>query len=37
MSSDIGKYADDTTPYDCATYCNKSKENLKLAIHKIFN
>ena len=22
MSSDIAKYADDTTPYECAIYCD---------------
>ena len=27
-SSDIANYADDTTPYECAPYYNKLKENL---------
>ena len=26
MSSDIANYADDTTPYECVSYCNKLKE-----------
>ena len=25
LSSDIATYADDTTPYECALYCNKRK------------
>ena len=30
MSSDIAKYADDTTPYDCAPYYDKSTAILHL-------
>ena len=37
MSSDIANYADDTTPYECAPYYDKLKENLELTIYKIFN
>ena len=37
MSSDIANYGDDTTPYECAPYYDKLKENLELAIYKIFN
>ena len=36
MSSDIAKNADDTTPYKCAPYYNKLKENLEFIIYKIF-
>ena len=37
MSSDIANYADDTTPYECAPYYDKLKENLELTIYKMFN
>ena len=37
MSSDIANYVDDTTPYECAPYYDKLKENLELTIYKIFN
>ena len=32
MSSDIANYADDTTPYECASYYDKLKEKMKLTI-----
>ena len=37
MSSDIANYADDTTPYECAPYSEKLKENLELTIYKLSN
>ena len=37
MGSDIANYADDTTPFECAPYYVKLKENLELTIYKIFN
>ena len=37
MSSDIASYADDATPYECAPYYDKLKENLELTIYKIFD
>ena len=37
MSSDIANYADDTTPFECAPYYDKLKENLELTIYKISN
>ena len=37
MNSDIANHADDTTPYKCAPYYDKLKENLELTIYKIFN
>ena len=37
MNSDIANYVDDTTPYECAPYYDKLKENLELTIYKIFN
>ena len=37
MSPDFASYADDTTPYECAPYYDELKENLELAIYKIFN
>ena len=37
MSSDIANYADDATPYECAPYYDKLKENLELTIYKIFD
>ena len=36
ISSNIANYADDTTPYKCAPYYEKLKENLKFTIYKIF-
>ena len=33
INSDIANYADDTTPYECALYYDKLKENLELAIY----
>ena len=35
-SSDIGNYADDTTPYECAPCYDKLRENLEFTIYKIF-
>ena len=37
MSSAFANYADDTTHYECAPHYDKLKENLELAIYKIFN
>ena len=37
MTSDIAKYAYDTTPYECIPYYHKYKENLELTIYKIFS
>ena len=37
ISSNIANSADDTTPYECAPYYDKLKENLELTIYKIFN
>ena len=37
MSSDIASDADDSTPYLCAPYYDKLKDNLEPTIHKIFN
>ena len=37
MSSDITNYVDDTTPYECAPYYDKLKENLELTIYKILD
>ena len=36
ISSDIANYADDTTPYECAPYYEKLKENLEFTTYKIF-
>ena len=36
ISSYIANYADDTTPYECAPYYEKLKENLEFTIYKIF-
>ena len=36
MSSDIANYADDTTPYECAPYYDKLKENLEFTIYRIY-
>ena len=36
VTSDIANYADDTTPYECAPYYDKLKENLELTIYRIF-
>ena len=35
--SSISSCVGDTTPYECAPYYDKLKENLGLTIHKIFN
>ena len=35
-SSDLANYTDDTSPYECAPYYDKLKENLELT-YKIFN
>ena len=37
MSLDVTNYADDTTPYECAPYYDKLKENLEFTIYKIFH
>ena len=36
-SSDIAKYAEDASPYECTPYYDRLKENLELSIYKIFN
>ena len=37
MSSDIAKYANDASPYECTPYYDRLKENLEWSIYKIFN